>query len=99
MTSEVVNYVSNFKRPQNQAYRNTYNPSWRNNLNLFWSNQGNNQWRPQAPPGFGGQNIQQPQPQFNQDKGSSSGSSMESKMEKFMDVMSTKMNQQNEAQK
>ena len=32
--------------------------------------------------------MQQPQPQFNQDKGSSSGSSINSKMEKFMDVMS-----------
>ena len=61
--------------------------------------QGNNQWRPQAPPGFGGQNMQQPQPQFQQDKGSSSGSSMESKMEKFMNVMSSNMSQQDEAQK
>ena len=43
--------------------------------------------------------MQQPQPQFNQDKGQSFGSSMESKMEKFMDVMSSKMSQQNEAQK
>ena len=43
--------------------------------------------------------MQQPQPQFQQDKGSSSGSSMESKMEKFMDVMSLKMSQQDEAQK
>ena len=43
--------------------------------------------------------MQQPQRQFQQDKGSSSGSSIESKMEKFIDVMSFKMNQQNEAQK
>ena len=43
--------------------------------------------------------MQQPWPQFNQDKGSSSRSSMESKMEKFMDVMSSKMSQQDEAQK
>ena len=43
--------------------------------------------------------MQQPQPQFNQGKGLSSGNSMESKMEKFMDVMSKKMNQQDEAQK
>ena len=48
---------------------------------------------------FRSQNVQPPQPQFNQDKGSSSGSSMENKMEKFMDMMSTKMNQQDEAQK
>ena len=40
--------------------------------------------------------MQQPQSQFNQDKGASS---MESKIEKFMDVMSSKMNQQDEAQK
>ena len=39
------------------------------------------------------------QSQFNQDKGSSSGSPIENKMEKFIDVMSTKMNQQDEAQK
>ena len=39
------------------------------------------------------------QSQFNQDKGSSSRSSMENKMKKFMDVMSTKMNQKDKAQK
>ena len=94
MSTEAVNYVGNFKGPQNQVYGHTYNPSWRNHPNLSWSNQGNNQWRPQAPPGFGGQNVQPPQPPFNQDKGSSSGSSMEIKMEKFMDIMSTKMSQQ-----
>ena len=43
--------------------------------------------------------MQQPQPQFNQDKGLSSGNSIESNMEKFMDVMSAKMSQQHEAQK
>ena len=43
--------------------------------------------------------MQQPQPQFNQEKGLSSSNLMESKMEKFMDMMSTKMNQQDEAQK
>ena len=99
MTIEAINYVGNFKGPQIQVYGNTYNPSWRNHPNLSWSNQENNQWRPQAPPRFGGQNMQQPQPQFNQDKGSSFGSSMESKMEKFMDVISLKMSQQDKAQK
>ena len=99
MTTEGVNYMGNFKGPQNQVYGNTYNPSWRNHPNLSWGNQRNNQWRPLAPPGFGGQNVQQPQPQFQQDKGSSFRSLMESKIEKFMDVMSSKMNQQDEAQK
>ena len=47
MSMEGVNYMGNFKGPQNQVYGNTYDPSWRNHPNLSWSNQGNNQWRPQ----------------------------------------------------
>ena len=43
--------------------------------------------------------MQQPQPQFQQDKGASSRSSIESKIKKFMDVMSLKMSQQDKAQK
>ena len=46
MTTEGVNYVGNFKGPQNQVYGNIYNPNWRNYPNLSWSNQENNQWRP-----------------------------------------------------
>ena len=92
MSTKGVNYIGNFKGPQNQVYGNIYNPSWRNHPNFSWSNQKNNQWRPQAPPGFGGQSTQQLQPQFHQDKGSSL-TFIESKMEKFMDVMSTKMSQ------
>ena len=99
MSMEDVNYVSNFKAQQNQVYGNTYNPSWRNHPNFSWSNQGNNQWRPQAPPGFGSHNAQQSQPHFQQDKSSSSTTSWESKMEKFMDVVSARMNQQDESQK
>ena len=34
MTTEGVNYVGNFKGPQNQVYGNTYNPSLRNHPNL-----------------------------------------------------------------
>ena len=86
-TTEGVNYMGNFKGPQNQVYCNIYDFSWRNHPNLSQRNQGYNQWRPQAPPGFGGQNAQQTQPQFHHDKGLSLGTSMESKMEKFMDVM------------
>ena len=54
MTTESVNYVGNFKGPQNQVYGNTYNPNWRKRPNLSWGNQRNNQWIPQAPPGFRG---------------------------------------------
>ena len=89
LSMESVNFVNNFKGQQNQVHGNTYNPSWRNHPNFSWSNQGNNQWRPQAPPGFGGLNAQQHQSNFQQDK----GISLESKLDKFMDVMSTKMNQ------
>ena len=77
-------------------FGNTYNPSWRNHPNLSWSNNNNNQWRLQAPLGFGGTNVQQHQnqSQFKQDEGSSSSSSsLESKMEKFIDLITTKMNQ------
>ena len=38
MTKEGVNYVDNFKGPQNQVYDNTYNPSWRNHPNISWNN-------------------------------------------------------------
>ena len=92
LSMENVNYVNNFKGQQNHVYGNTYNPSWRNHLNFSWSNQGNNQWRQQAPPGFGSQNAQHHQSQFHQDKGSSSGVSLENKLEKFMDVISAGMN-------
>ena len=95
LSMESVNFVNNFKGQQNQVHGNTYNPSWRNHPNFSWSNQGNNQWRPQAPPGFGGLNAQQHQSNFQQDK----GTSLESKLDKFMDVMSTKMNQQDETTK
>ena len=99
LSMENVNYVNNFKGQQNHVYGNTYNPSWRNHPNFSWSNQGNSQWKQQAPPGFGNQNAQHHQSQFHQDKGSSSGVSLESKLEKFMDVMSAKMNQQDETSK
>ncbi|KAL5540340.1 hypothetical protein UlMin_042902 [Ulmus minor] len=38
--AEQANYVSNFQRPQHNAYSNTYNPGWRNHSNFSW---GNNQ--------------------------------------------------------
>ena len=76
---------------------NTYNPSWRNYPNFSWSNQGNNQWRSQISLSFEGQITQQPQSHFQQDKSSSLGTSWESKMEKFMDIMAAKMDQQDKA--
>ena len=99
LSMENVNYVNNFKGQQNQVYGNTYNPSWRNHPNFSWSNQGNSQWKQQAPPGFGNQNAQHHQSQFHQDKGSSSGVSLKNKLEKFIDKVSTKMNQQDETTK
>ena len=38
MSTKTVNYMGNFKGPQNQVYGNFYNPSWRNHPNLSWSN-------------------------------------------------------------
>ena len=82
---------------------NTYNPSWRNHPNLSWNNQGNNQWRSQGPPSFVGNRGQQYQveSQLQQAKASSSMAltSLEGKMDKFMDMMLTKMNHQDEATK
>ena len=72
---------------------NAYNPSWRNHPNFSW----NNQWRPQIPLSFGGQNAQQPQSYFQHDKSSSLGTYWESKMDKCMDIVETKMDQQDEA--
>ena len=80
-------------------YSNTYNPSWRNHNNFSWSNQENNQWRQKVPLGFGSKNAQHHQSQFYQDKGLSSGVSLENKLKKFMDVMSVKINQQDETKK
>ena len=97
LSMENISYMSNFNgQQQNVVHGNAHNPSWRNHPNFSWSNQENNQWRPQIPLSFGGQNAQQPQSHFQQDKSSSLGTSWENKMDKFMDIMATKMDQQDE---
>ena len=89
---ENISYMSNFNGQQkNVVHGNAYNPSWRNHPNFSRSNQENNQWRPQTPLSFRGQNAQQPQSHFQQDNNSSLGTSWERKMDKFMDIMATKM--------
>lgn len=45
---EIMNYVGNFNRQQNNPYAPTYNPGWRNHPNFSWKNEQAS--RP--PPGF-----------------------------------------------
>ncbi|XP_031260802.1 uncharacterized protein LOC116118985 [Pistacia vera] len=42
-----ANYVSNFRKPNNNPYNETYNLGWRNHPNFYWSN--NNQVKPPLP--------------------------------------------------
>ena len=88
---EQANYMGNqFQgREANNPYSNTYNPGSRNHPNFSWSSNNNNMATPnnmekaQGPPGF-----QQPQ----QDR----MASMENKLDKFFDAISTKITIQDE---
>ena len=100
-TLEQISYVGNqFQgRQGNNPYSNTYNPGWRNHPNS-WSNNNNvgtqgfqNNVPRQAPPGF--QQNQQVSHPPQQDR----LASMESKLDKFFDVVTMKMGQQDENQK
>ena len=71
-------------RGGNNPYSNTYNPGWRNYPNFSWSNNIGNMPRQQGPLGF-----QQSIPQDRL-------SSLESKMDKFLETIGRKLSSQEE---
>ncbi|PIN17626.1 DNA-directed DNA polymerase [Handroanthus impetiginosus] len=56
---EFIQFVSNFRKPQNNPYSNTYNPGWRQHPNFSWNN---NQGQGSAPrfQQSGQQQVQRP---------------------------------------